>query len=61
MLIFIYVLNLGWENNIQLFASLVLSMSFNIKALRGFSTNVANYQVIYSNNNNLVNHNNFFW
>ena len=37
---------LGWESNAQGFANLVLSMNFNINSLRGFSTNVANYQPI---------------
>ena len=38
---------LGWENNLQQYTSLVLQvLGSNILALRGFSTNVANYQPI---------------
>ena len=37
---------LGWVDNMQLFTELVLGMDFPISALRGFATNVANYQPI---------------
>jgi len=37
---------LGWVDNMQKFTALVLSMNFPITALRGFATNVANYQPI---------------
>ena len=39
---------LGWVDNMQLFTQLVLSMDFPISRLRGFATNVANYQPIGS-------------
>ena len=35
---------LGWEDNTGKFIQLLQSMSFDINSLRGFSTNVANYQ-----------------
>jgi len=37
---------LGWEDNMNKFVSTVNSMDFPITKLRGFSTNVANYQTI---------------
>jgi cellulose 1,4-beta-cellobiosidase len=35
---------LGWEDNIVAFVNLLSGMQFDIHSLRGFSTNVANYQ-----------------
>lgn len=37
---------LGWTDNTVKFVSLMLSLDFDINAIRGFSTNVANYQPI---------------
>jgi cellulase/cellobiase CelA1 len=35
---------LGWEDNTGKFVNLLTSMDFSLSSLRGFSTNVANYQ-----------------
>lgn len=35
---------LGWEDNTQKFIALLQEMDFELSSLRGFSTNVANYQ-----------------
>jgi len=35
---------LGWSNNLVAFVDLLQSMSFELTSLRGFTTNVANYQ-----------------
>ena len=37
---------LGWEDNMKKFSAILLSMPFPLSALRGFATNVANYQPI---------------
>ena len=37
---------LGWSNNLVSFVELLQSMSFDLNSLRGFTTNVANYQAL---------------
>ena len=37
---------LGWSNNLSQFLKVVTSLKFDITAIRGFSTNVANYQPV---------------
>jgi len=34
----------GWEDNTEKFVSLLKGMDFDLNSLRGFATNVANYQ-----------------
>lgn len=40
---------LGWEENYVKYVSFIANMDFDIKLLRGFATNVANYQVVFYN------------
>jgi cellulose 1,4-beta-cellobiosidase len=35
---------LGWSDNLLKYVSLLQSMDFDLSSLRGFTTNVANYQ-----------------